>query len=112
MDFNEYQKLAKTTLLVNPNVNFGLLLARLTLGVTGEAGEVAEKVKKLLRDKNGKVDKEFVDGIGKELFDVVWYIANLAGILGLELNDLAQQNIDKLQDRKKRGVLGGSGDAR
>lgn len=79
-----------------------------TLGLVGEAGEVAEKVKKMLRG-DGNLDRgETV----KELGDVLWYVANLANDLGYRLSDVAQGNIDKLRSRKERDAIRGSGDNR
>lgn len=84
-----------------------------TLGLTGEAGEVADKVKKVIRDKNGDFDNEDIrKEIAKELSDVMWYAATLAHDLGYSLTDICQLNIQKLQSRKLRGVLHGSGDNR
>ena len=77
------------------------------LGLAGEAGEVADKVKKILRD--GNYDNE---AIAKELSDVLWYAAVLAHDLGYQLSEIAEMNLKKLQSRKERGVLGGSGDDR
>ena len=77
------------------------------LGLVGEAGEVAEKWKKNLRD--GVFD---LDEMAKELGDVLWYLANTANDLGLNLGFIAWQNLDKLADRKARGVLAGNGDNR
>lgn len=79
----------------------------LALGLVSEAGEVAGKVKKALRDGTWDVDK-----VADELGDVLWYVSQLATELDIYLSDIAKMNIDKLQDRKERGVLGGSGDKR
>lgn len=78
-----------------------------TLGLCGEAGEVAEKIKKFKRD--GVLDTKEV---AKELGDVLWYVANLAGDLGYTLSQIAQMNVEKLTDRAERNVLSGSGDNR
>jgi NTP pyrophosphatase (non-canonical NTP hydrolase) len=83
-----------------------------TLGLTGEAGEVAEKIKKVLRDKNGLIDKNTRRELKKELGDVLWYLANLATEIGLSLEEIARANLKKLASRKKRGKLHGSGDNR
>jgi len=77
------------------------------LGLVGEAGEVAEKWKKSLRD--GVFD---IDNMAKELGDVLWYLANISNDLGLDLGVIAQKNLDKLADRKARGVIQGNGDNR
>lgn len=81
----------------------------LVLGLVGEAGEVAEKVKKLVRDKNSDLAQLDHDDMAAELGDILWYTAVLADFLGLSLNDVAKRNIDKLSDRQDRSVLGGSG---
>jgi NTP pyrophosphatase (non-canonical NTP hydrolase) len=84
----------------------------LVLGLVGESGEIAEKAKKLIRDKNSDLAQLDRDDIAAELGDVLWYAAVLASFLDLSLNDVAQRNIDKLADRQRRAVLGGSGDYR
>jgi NTP pyrophosphatase (non-canonical NTP hydrolase) len=84
----------------------------LTLGLCGEVGEIAEKVKKLIRDGDGTWDAERLALFHKELGDVYWYLARLADESGSSLSAIAQMNIDKLSDRQQRGVLGGSGDTR
>lgn len=82
------------------------------LGLVGEAGEIAEKYKKIIRDKNGKVDEADRAEIIKELGDVLWYIAAISRYLGTELEDVAALNLAKLGSRKARGVQHGSGDNR
>lgn len=82
-------------------------IAYLTLGLTGEAGEVAEKIKKAIRD--GQFDSEQV---AKELGDVYWYLGQLCIFLGKKPSEVIQMNYDKLASRKQRDVLGGSGDER
>jgi NTP pyrophosphatase (non-canonical NTP hydrolase) len=87
-------------------------LAYPALGLAGEAGEVAEHVKKAIRDDGGTVSDERRAAMSKELGDVLWYVAQLASELGLELDDIAAQNLEKLFSRQQRGVLSGSGDDR
>lgn len=83
-----------------------------TLGLIGEAGEIAEKMKKIIRDRSCEITKEDTLLLQKETGDVVWYAAANARELGTSLANVAQQNIDKLQSRKQRGVISGSGDNR
>ncbi len=82
------------------------------LGLASEAGEVAGKVKKVLRDRDGDFGPEQVQAIKDELGDVLWYIAVLAGDLGLSLDDIAAHNLAKLRSRMERGRLAGAGDRR
>jgi len=85
----------------------------LTLGLTGEAGEIANKVKKFIRD--GAVKDEYLAKriqIGYEIGDVLWYCAVLAEELEMNLGHIMEKNLEKLADRKKRGALSGSGDNR
>ena len=102
MTFDEYQEFARSTAIYPEDCK----VTYPALGLCGEAGEVAEKVKKNIRD--GK----FLDGVGLELGDVLWYISALADDLGVTLEEIAQANVDKLQSRKDRGKIGGSGDNR
>jgi len=78
----------------------------------GEAGEVQGKIKKIIRDSGGYITPEATKEIQKELGDILWYIASMCDNLGITLKDVATNNIEKLQDRNKRGVLEGSGDNR
>jgi NTP pyrophosphatase (non-canonical NTP hydrolase) len=88
-------------------------LAYLSLGLNGEAGEVAEKVKKLIRDGiDPGTQNDWTHGVMRELGDALWYIAELATFLGYRLDEVASANIEKLEGRKNRGALGGSGDNR
>ena len=109
MDFDEYQKVSRKT-AIYPNRGKNYVYP--TLGLVGEAGEVAEKVKKLIRDKKGKISDEFRKEIEKEMGDVFWYLAQLATEFNLSLDSIARKNIKKLLSRKKRGKLHGSGDNR
>jgi len=109
LSLSEYQNQAMRT-AIYPQL--GEVPIYPVLGLVGEAGEVAEKVKKIIRDKDGVVGKWDRDNIALELGDVLWYLAAIAKELGYTLEDIAQMNLDKLNDRKDRGALGGSGDNR
>jgi len=78
----------------------------------GEAGEVQGKIKKIIRDNGGIITPEATDAIKDELGDTLWYITSMCENLGITLEDVAKCNIEKLYDRRARGVLGGSGDKR
>jgi len=108
MDFNSYQRIAKTT-AIYPATHKILYPA---LGLAGEAGEVANKVKKLVRDGTSSLPKEWKENIGSEIGDVLWYCAVLADDLGISLGKIASENETKLQNRKKKGTISGSGDTR
>jgi len=85
----------------------------LTLGLTGEAGEIANKVTKFIRD--GAAQDEYLAKrieIGYEIGDVLWYCAVLAKEMEMDLGHIMENNLQKLADRKKRGTLSGSGDNR
>jgi NTP pyrophosphatase (non-canonical NTP hydrolase) len=110
MTLQEYQEQALSTVLSSGDEFKDLL--HWVLGMNGEAGEVAEKVKKIIRDKNSIVSEEDKVELAKELGDVLWYIAVFAHDLGVPLDQIAQTNLDKLKSRKDRGVLGGAGDNR
>jgi NTP pyrophosphatase (non-canonical NTP hydrolase) len=83
-----------------------------TLGLCGEAGEVAEKVKKVLRDQGGRFNADTRAALALELGDVLWYLARLASELDLDLGAIAEANLAKLASRAERNVIGGSGDER
>lgn len=110
MNMNDYQKQALTT-VISSNDEFKDVL-HWVLGLNGEAGEAAEKVKKIIRDKQGHISDEDRKELAKELGDVLWYLAVFAHDLGFSLEDVAQHNLDKLKSRQARGVLTGSGDNR
>ena len=109
--FESYQ-LATEATAVYPNDTEIMALSYVTLGLTGEAGEIANKVKKILRDAGGEVTKEHRDNIAAEVGDVLWYLTRLADELGYSLEEIATSNMEKLASRKDRGVLQGSGDNR
>ena len=108
MDVNAYQAAAKQT-AVYPE-EMGILYT--TLGLVGEAGEVAEKVKKVIPDHGGEMDDDMREAIALEVGDVLWYVANLVHELGYDLRYVAGANIQKLYDRQARDKLHGSGDTR
>lgn len=87
-------------------------LEYLSLGLASEAGEVAGKVKKIIRDKNGILSDEDKQALAAELGDVLWYVAMLAQDMGIKLSYVFNKNIDKLQVRMDNNTIGGSGDNR
>ena len=109
MEMNSYQDAARTT-AAYPDVGRNPIYP--TLGLTGEAGEVADKVKKVIRDRGGVFDADTREAIKLELGDVLWYVAQLASELGYDLNEVAEANLQKLSSRAARGRIGGSGDQR
>jgi len=110
MKFDDYQQQALTTAITSGDEFKDLL--HWVLGVNGEAGEIAEKLKKIIRDKGGEVSADDKAELAKEIGDVLWYLAVFAKHLDLSLDEIAAANLQKLADRQKRGVLGGSGDNR
>lgn len=108
MTLNEYQEKA----LVTKAYGAGNEIIYPTLGLSGESGEVADKVKKVLRDNNGEFTDEIKLEIAKELSDTCWYIAALANDLGYTLEEICVINLEKLKSRQERGVISGSGDNR
>lgn len=110
MTFDEYQKKALTT--ATPHSDPLMDKTIWAMGVAGEAGEVIEKWKKLVAYRDGNVTEDDVRELGKEMADVVWYIAVLASSLGLSFDDIMKQNLEKLASRKARGVIKGKGDNR
>src|SRR5574343_1621067 len=113
MTLNNYQATAKTTAIFPNDKSISYLL----FGLCGETGEVADKFKKLMRDKDwdlnpANLDQETKTEIAKEIGDVLWYLAMLADQLGFSLEEIANLNIEKLQKRYNTGTLKGSGDNR
>lgn len=109
MDFKEYQARAADTALY-PDAGKNYVYP--TLGLAGEAGEIANKIKKIQRDRGGIVDDEVREMVKGELGDLLWYAACLATELKLDLSVVAEENIAKLASRKERGTLQGDGDTR
>ncbi len=108
MELAEYQRLSRRT-AEYPREAW---LSYPALGLAGEAGEVAEHAKKAIRDDGGTVSEQRREAMSKELGDVLWYVAQLASELDLDLEEIAQGNLQKLLSRQRRGVLSGSGDDR
>ncbi len=122
MDFNEYQDKAKTTAIyldklkdrypdLPPEIMKILGISYASNGL-GEVGEIQGKIKKIIRDAGGDISEESRKEISKEIGDVLWYVMAICEEFDLRMEDVAQQNINKLFSRKERGVLGGSGDNR
>lgn len=111
LTFADYQRLSGRT-AVYPGRDDDEIAAYPALGLAGEAGEVCEHVKKIIRDDDGMLTEERRQKLKKELGDVLWYVAALCTELDLEMGEIAQANIDKLADRQQRGVLQGEGDER
>ena len=108
MTLDEYQTIARQTALYSNDYR----ITYPALGLASEAGEVAGKVKKVLRDQDGNFGSEQRAAIKDELGDVLWYVAVLASDMGLSLDDVARGNADKLKARMERGTIRGDGDHR
>ncbi len=109
MTFEEYEKgAARTALYPDRGHNWPYA----ALGLVGEAGEIADKLKKVIRDDGNVLTEEKTQELKKELGDVLWYLATLSYELGFTLDEVAKLNLEKLASRKERGALGGSGDNR
>ncbi|MBR9702405.1 nucleoside triphosphate pyrophosphohydrolase family protein [Candidatus Woesearchaeota archaeon] len=111
MTFDEYHKKALSTVDEQSNDEFQIYMARV-LGIVGEAGEVADKFKKIVWHREGVVNEEDKEEIKKELGDVLWYVAALSDALGFTLEEVATTNISKLKYRKENNLLRGDGDNR
>jgi NTP pyrophosphatase (non-canonical NTP hydrolase) len=110
MTFNEYQKKALETAIFNKDPLMDKTIW--AMGISGEAGEILEKWKKIVAYKDGEITETDVLEIKKELGDVLWYIALLAHSLEIALDDVVELNVEKLASRKARGVQKGQGDNR
>ena len=106
MNINTYQKEAAKTAIYKDKLVYP------TLGLVGEAGEIANKVKKILRDNNGELSEEVRKNLIKELGDVMWYCAAVATDLNTTLGEICFVNIEKLKSRQERNQISGSGDNR
>lgn len=113
MTFDDYQKQALKTAYTDP-VHKNTLMEQTiwAMGVSGEAGEVIEKWKKLVAYNSGKITPKDKQELKKELGDVIWYLAVFADSLGLTLSEVIELNVKKLVDRQKRSVIKGRGDNR
>ena len=111
MNFTEYQQGAAKT-AIYPSSSPIEALSYVTMGLVGEAGEIANKVKKILRDDAGIVTEGHKRALGVEIGDVLWYLSQLSTELGWDLDWLAANNLEKLRSRAARGTLQGSGDNR
>ena len=107
-DLDMYQQVAKTT-AIYPREQ---AIIYPTLGLTGEAGEVANKVKKIIRDGTIENHESLIQEISAEIGDCLWYISVLADDIGVKLSDIANNNLVKLANRKEKGTIHGSGAAR
>ena len=108
LDFNDYQKIAKTTAIYPEQYK----ITYPALGLVVEAGEVANKVKKIVRDGEDNMPSDWKEQLASEIGDVLWYCAALASDLNMSLGVIAAQNKEKLEARLKKGTLQGSGDKR
>ena len=106
MDIKEYQNRALKLAIYKDKIIYP------SLGLCGESGEVAEKVKKALRDNNGQFTEETKQELIKEIGDVMWYVVAILNDIGSDLESCMSINITKLESRAKRGVLTGNGDNR
>lgn len=111
MDFDAYEQLARRTATFDGKQEEYKLMY-LTLGIAGEAGEIAEKVKKLIRNDNGVLSDERREDLKQEIGDVLWYLSQLSRILGFSFSAAAEANVKKLADRAARNVIKSTGDNR
>lgn len=109
MNFTDYQHKSRATAKY-PVIGHGVIYP--TLGLANEAGEVAGKIKKIFRDKNGEINAETREALKSELGDVLWYISQVCTELDISLDEVAEANISKLLDRQARGKIQGDGDTR
>lgn len=103
-----YQAFVRSTKAYDPEYQ----LVYPILGLANEAGEVAGKLKKIMRDESGQLSQESFKALVAELGDVLWYVTATADDLGITISDIFYENYQKLSSRKARGVIKGSGDNR
>lgn len=108
MEFDAYQNFASLTRVYPEDMK----IVYPCLGLSGEVGEVCEKVKKIYRDKGGTFSETDKEQIAREMGDVLWYLSALASDLGKNLNDIAFKNTQKILERKDHGKINGNGDYR
>ena len=111
MKVQEYEEKVQRTALY-PRKNLWQILTYLSLGLAGEAGEISNKMKKILRDDRGRLTQERRQQIRDELGDVLWYITRLANELGFSLEEIMRANNNKLLKRLQKNTLKGEGDNR
>lgn len=109
MNFSDYQTRSRTTAQY-PSIGHPVIYP--VLGLTNEAGEVAGKIKKVFRDKDGQISPETREALASELGDVLWYLAQVCTELEISLDQVAESNLAKLLDRQARGRIQGDGDNR
>ncbi|HET6924921.1 MAG TPA: nucleoside triphosphate pyrophosphohydrolase family protein [Candidatus Saccharimonadales bacterium] len=113
MTFDDYQQKAITTDVYGGKGDVvSIAFINKVLGLVGESGEVADKVKKLQRNNDGKMSNDERRELLKEVGDVLWYLSAITHYLGGSLNEVAEMNLEKLFDRKARGVIKSQGDNR
>lgn len=113
MTFDEYQQQALSTAFTDPKYKDNLMEQTIwAMGISGEAGEVIEKWKKIVAYNSGNITEGNLEDLKKELGDVIWYLAVFADSLGLKLSEVIELNVSKLKDRQKREVIKGAGDNR
>ena len=106
LTFNDYQKTARETTIYKDGIFYP------ALGLCGESGEVADKIKKIYRDNDGIISEDNKEQLVKEMGDVLWYLANMATDLNMSLEDVARKNLEKIQIRQQKNLIHGEGDNR
>ena len=106
LTFNDYHKSDRATAIYKDGIFYP------ALGLCGESGEVADKIKKIYRDNNGIISEDNKEQLVKEMGDVLWYLANMATDLNMTLEDVARKNLEKIQIRQQKNLIHGEGDNR